>query len=435
MKNTTLVYIERGDELLLMNRNRKKNDLNEGKWVGVGGKFEPGEGPEECMLREVLEETGLIPADWELAGVIDFVSDRWEDERMFLYRVTAFGGSLRDESGEGSLEWVHKDRALELPMWEGDRYFLTPLLEGKTGIRLRVSYDADGRLKSAEGGEGSEAASGSLPVAPIGSAPIPAGPRPLISIDSALLGCEIRKRLYAARDAAYRDFQAKLIPGEHPWSMIGVRTPELRKLAKELMKGTLPGCGETAARVAKNGELSEALLGWLSDLPHALFEENQLHAFVLSEMKDFGLCVELTEGFLPFIDNWATCDQLSPKVFKKHRAELLPRIRAWIASGETYSVRFGIGMLMQHFLDGDFSTEYLELAASVRSDEYYVNMMTAWYFATALAKQWDAALPFIEGRRLERWTHNKAIQKAVESYRITDGQKELLKAMRRRAGQ
>ncbi|MBQ1907495.1 MAG: DNA alkylation repair protein, partial [Firmicutes bacterium] len=225
------------------------------------------------------------------------------------------------------------------------------------------------------------------------------------------------------------------IPGEHQWSMIGVRTPELRKLAKELMKGTLPGFEETARRGERSGGLSEALQGWLSDLPHALFEENQLHAFVLSEMKDFGLCVELTESFLPFIDNWATCDQLSPKVFKKHRAELLPRIRAWIASGETYSVRFGIGMLMQHFLDDDFSPEYLELAASVRSDEYYVNMMTAWYFATALAKQWDAALPFIDGSRLDRWTHNKAIQKAVESYRITDGQKELLKAMRRRAGQ
>ena len=242
MIDTTLVYIERGGELLLMNRNKKENDLNEGKWVGVGGKFEPGESPEECMLREVYEETGLIPADWELAGVIDFVSEKWDDERMFLYRVTAFEGSLSEDCGEGTLAWIPREDALDLPMWEGDRYFLAPMLEGRTGIRLRVSYDADGALKSVESADAAAS---------------------LISIESALLGCEIKKRLYAARDEAYRGFQASLIPGDHPWKLIGVRTPELRNLARELARGT-------GAKRGQDGALPAALLGWMSDLPHGL---------------------------------------------------------------------------------------------------------------------------------------------------------------------
>ncbi len=233
---------------------------------------------------------------------------------------------------------------------------------------------------------------------------------------------EIRAELYRLQDKEYGEFQKKLIPTVAPENIIGVRTPELRKLAKGLAKELV---AESREKAAPGG-----VRGFLADLPHLYFDENQLHALILSEMKDYEECMGMVENFLPYVDNWATCDQMSPKIFRKHRQELIEKIREWIGSGETYTVRFGVGMLMQHFLDDGFEPEYLELAASVRSDEYYVNMMTAWYFATALAKQWEAAIPYIEGRRLDTWTHNKAIQKSVESYRITPEQKEYLRGLK-----
>ena len=226
---------------------------------------------------------------------------------------------------------------------------------------------------------------------------------------------EITERLFALQDKKYRDFQVNLIPTLVPDSMIGVRTPALRDLAKEL-------CG---AGILEGGSGS-----FLSTLPHKYFDENQLHALLLSNDKDFERCIERLEAFLPYIDNWATCDQLSPKCFKKNRQKLLPYIKKWIVSDKTYTVRFAIGKLMQHFLDEDFSPEYMEIVSAVRSEEYYINMMIAWYFATALAKQYDAALPYIQQRRLDSWTHNKTIQKAVESYRISDEDKVFLKSLK-----
>ena len=225
---------------------------------------------------------------------------------------------------------------------------------------------------------------------------------------------EIRKQLFAMQDTDYREFQVKLIPTVDPEKVIGVRTPQLRKFAKELTK-------------------DPEAESFLEDLPHEYFDENQLHAFLISEMKDFDSCILRTERFLPQIDNWATCDQLSPKVFKEHRPELLEYIKRWIKSEDTYIIRFAIDMLMQHFLDEDYSVEYPELVASVRSEEYYVNMMIAWYFATALAKQYDSVLPLIESGRLDPWTHNKAIQKAAESFRITPEQKAYLRTLKRKA--
>ena len=222
---------------------------------------------------------------------------------------------------------------------------------------------------------------------------------------------EIRQSLFDLQDIKYRDFQAKLIPGTDAETMIGVRTPELRKLAKQMLK---------------REEIGE----FLQDLPHRYFDENQLHAFIVSGIREYGKCMEELERFLPYVDNWATCDQMSPVVFKKHKQELLSGIREWIRSEHTYTVRFGIGMLMQHFLDDEFDPAYPELVAGVRSEEYYVNMMIAWYFATALAKQYDAVLPYLEGRRLDPWVHNKTIQKAVESYRISDEQKEYLRSLK-----
>lgn len=213
----------------------------------------------------------------------------------------------------------------------------------------------------------------------------------------------IQEQLFSLQDIGYRDFQSKLIPNIAPETIIGVRTPELRRLAKEALKA----------------EEAEA---FLHSLPHQYFDENQLHAFLLSEMKDFSAVLTELERFLPYIDNWATCDQLSPKVFKKHTDVLTEHIRKWLASSETYTIRFGIGMLMRW---------YLEWVAAIRSEEYYVNMMIAWYFATALTKQYDTALPFIEQHRLDVWTHNKAIQKARESYRVPEERKAYLQSLKR----
>ena len=171
---------------------------------------------------------------------------------------------------------------------------------------------------------------------------------------------------------------------------------------------------------------------FLKDLPHEYFDENQLHAFIVSEDKDYERCMADVEEFLPYLDNWATCDQMSPKVFKKNKDGLLLHVRKWLKSDRTYTVRFAIGMLMEHFLDDDFDPEYPKLVAKVKSDEYYVNMMIAWYFATALAKQHDAVIPYLEEQKLDVWTHNKTIQKARESYRITPEQKKYLKTLKRK---
>lgn len=226
---------------------------------------------------------------------------------------------------------------------------------------------------------------------------------------------EIRQKLSDLRDEPYAAFQAKLIPTLDPQCILGVRTPALRKLARELRKNE-----------------PKLVSAFLADLPHALFDENQLHAFLLAEEKDFGRCVENLERFLPHINNWATCDQCSPKVFKKSRAALLPYIRSWLQSSHTYTVRFAIGMLMEHFLDEDFTPEYPAMVAAVQSEEYYIQMEQAWYFATALAKQYEAVLPYLTENRLTREVHNKTIQKAVESYRISGEQKELLRSLRRK---
>jgi hypothetical protein len=221
----------------------------------------------------------------------------------------------------------------------------------------------------------------------------------------------IREKLFELQDEKYRDFQQGLIPTVEQKEFIGIRTPALRKLAKELYKA---------------GDLDE----FFKDLPHKYFDENQLHAFAISEIKDFDECMKALEEFLPFVDNWATSDQMSPKVFKKNKEELFSHIKKWLQSDHTYTVRFGIGMLMQHFLDEDFDLSYPEMVAGIRSDEYYINMMIAWYFATALAKQYDQILPFIKKQKLDNWTHNKTIQKAIESYRITDAQKTYLKTLK-----
>ena len=223
---------------------------------------------------------------------------------------------------------------------------------------------------------------------------------------------EIRADLFANQDIKYRDFQAKLNPSIPASVCIGVRTPMLRKLAKTY---------------SKRDELSD----FLTDLPHKYFDENQLHAFIISEIKDYDECINALNSFLPYVDNWATCDQMSPKCFKKNHSMLVPKLKEWISSTDTYTIRFAIVSFMNQFLDEDFDKEYLQLVASVKSEEYYINMAIAWYFATALAKQYDDAVSYIEANCLDKWTHNKTIQKAIESFRVTDEHKIYLRSLRR----
>ena len=229
-----------------------------------------------------------------------------------------------------------------------------------------------------------------------------------------MLSEEIRTELFTMQDTAYRDFQSALIPSVSTEHFIGVRTPELRKYAKQLAK-------------------TAGFYPFLNDLPHAYFDENQLHAFLISEIRDFDVCIRETERFLPYVDNWATCDQMSPKVFLKHRKELKEYALKWIRSDHAYTIRFGICVLMKQFLGEDFDEAYPRIVADIRSDEYYVNMMRAWYFAEALAKRYEEVLPYIEEGRLDIWTHNRAIQKACESYRVPDERKAYLKRLKRKA--
>ena len=221
----------------------------------------------------------------------------------------------------------------------------------------------------------------------------------------------IQEKLFSMRDPVYREFQAKLMPTVEKERIIGVRTPLLRRYAKELA-GTEQGSG------------------FLETLPHTYYEEDNLHAFLIEQLGDFEATVTALNRFLPYVDNWATCDSMSPRVFAKHREALLPHALGWMEAEDTYTVRYGIGVLMKHYLSEDFSEELPARVAAVRSEEYYVNMMVAWYFATALALRYEEILPYVTERRLPLWIHKKTIQKAIESDRLTDGQKQFLKKHR-----
>lgn len=222
---------------------------------------------------------------------------------------------------------------------------------------------------------------------------------------------DIQQELFALQDLSYRDFHAKLMPTVDKARVIGVRTPKLRAFAKEFGK-------------------TEEAKEFLKVLPHQYYEENNLHGLLIEQVKDYPTLIGELNRFLPCIDNWATCDLLTVRVVKKHLDTFTEEVERWLASDHTYTIRFGIGMLMRYYLEEHFSLEYPEKVAKIRSEEYYVNMMRAWYFATALAKQYEAIFPFLEEKRLDAWTHNKTIQKAIESYRITQEQKVYLRTLR-----
>ena len=221
----------------------------------------------------------------------------------------------------------------------------------------------------------------------------------------------VQADLFAIQDLAYRDFQAKLMPTVNKETVIGVRTPSLRAYAKKFGK-------------------TDNVSAFLEVLPHKYYEENNLHGLLIEQIKAYPSCIAALDRFLPYIDNWATCDLIALRTVKNHLDIFIQEVCRWIASDHTYIVRFGIGMLMRYYLDEQFKPEYPKQVAEVKSDEYYVNMMRAWYFATALAKQYDQIIPYLEEKRLDTWTHNKTIQKAIESYRITPEQKIYLRTLR-----
>lgn len=221
----------------------------------------------------------------------------------------------------------------------------------------------------------------------------------------------IQTSLFEMQDLEYKAFHSRLMPTVSPDRIIGIRTPQLRKFAKEFAR-------------------TEDAAAFLNILPHYYYEENNLHGFLIEGLKDFDQTISALDTFLPCVDNWATCDLMAPKILKKYPQELFIHIKRWLTSGQTYTVRFAIGMLMRFYLDENFNSEYPTLVAAVRSDEYYVNMMIAWYFATALAKQYDVIIPYFQQQMLDTWTHNKAIQKAIESCRITEEQKMYLRTLK-----
>ena len=220
----------------------------------------------------------------------------------------------------------------------------------------------------------------------------------------------ILKKLLEMGDDNYREFSSSLMPTIDKSRVIGIRIPLLRKYARSLVDFD----------------------GFLDSLPHQYFEENNLHAFLIEREKDFDKCIKMLDAFLPYVDNWATCDSMKPKILKSEPEKLLTHIKTWIASKEVYRVRYAINLLMSFYLDENFDDSFLGLVSDVKSDEYYINMMRAWYFATALFKQYDKTVVYLENRLLDVWTHNKTIQKAVESYRISDEQKQYLKTLRRK---
>ena len=222
---------------------------------------------------------------------------------------------------------------------------------------------------------------------------------------------KVQQDLFAMQDLKYRDFHAKLMPTVDKDSVIGVRVPMLRAYAKKFGK-------------------TEEAKQFLEILPHQYYEENNLHGLLIDQMKDYELCIEELIRFLPYINNWATCDILSVKAVKGHLDSYIKNIYQWLESDYTYTIRFGINMLMRYYLEEEFKIEYPEKVAAIRSEEYYVNMVRAWYFATALAKKYDQVLPFLEEQKMDVWTHNKTIQKAIESYRITLEKKEYLRTLK-----
>ena len=352
MTEVVAALIRRGESFLICRRPAHK--ARGGLWEFAGGKVEPGETKEEALARECREELDVaVRADGVFTDVVHEYPDLTVHLTLFHARITAGEPKLLEHC---DLRWITPEQI--------DRFDFCPADE----TILQKIKAANRAAKTA------------------------------------------RARLFDLRDESLRAFNAKLIPIVPAETVLGVRTPDLRQLAKKL----------------KTDGLAEGFLA----SPHLYHEEFMLHALLLNLEKDFGRAVPLLDAFLPAVTNWAVCDTLKPKAFKKGDARLLPHVRRWIGSGETYAVRYGVGCLMTYFLDEGFDPAYLQIAAGIQSEEYYVNMMRAWYFATALAKQYDAALPLLAPGALDDWTRGKTIQKALESYRVPEERKAYLRGLR-----
>ena len=359
------ILVKHVDGTYLLTQRHPGKDVYPGFWESsCGGSALTGEDPLTCAKRELFEETGIRSDDFYL------ISHTFrEPSRSMYYTYLTIVDCDKDsvvlqEEETVDYKWVDLEGFLE---------YTDSDVSIKTHNDRCMPYISSCRKGS--------------------------------------LVTEITEELLKDQDSKYRDMQVTIIPNIKPDSIIGVRTPVLRKLAKEY---------------AKRSDIET----FLTSLPHQFFEEDQLHAFILSGMRDYEICMKELNRFLPYVNNWATCDQMSPKVFGKNKKELLSEIESWLKSDKTYTIRFAIGMLMEHFLKDDFKITYPNKVAKIRSEEYYVNMMIAWYFATALAFQYDQIIPFIEKKKLDTWTHNKTIQKAIESYRITDEQKDYLRSLK-----
>ena len=356
MTEVVAALIWRGDRFLACQRPaHKARGL---LWEFVGGKVEPGETRQVALVRECWEELGITVT---VGDVFLEVTHTYPDLTIHL---TLFHASIAEGTPQllehNDLRWVTTGEMDALPFCPADQEILDKLRE----------YDRRAAVRSA-----------------------------------------IEGRLLAMQDMDYRAFHCRLMPTVDPDRVIGVRTPALRALARELF-------GTPEAEVFR------------SDLPHRYYEENNLHGILLCSGKDFQETVDALDRFLPYVDNWATCDLLSPKAFRRNLTSLPQHIRRWLDADHPYTVRFGLGALMRFLLDEGFEPVYLDWAACLEREEYYIRMMVAWYFATALAKQYDTALPYLEQCRLDRWTHHRTIQKAVESNRIPPERKAYLRTLR-----
>lgn len=369
--------IEKGQRLLICKRPEGK--ARAAQWEFPGGKIEPGESAEQAIIRECREELALT---LDVKGVFTDLIYHYPELTIHLTLLRAEIAEGEPQNLEHSeLRWITPNEAKDYDFCPADSILMERIiLHSEQSMVGSTHCETPDALSDAKPSETHEVNA-------------------------------IRERLLSMSDPAYGDFVAKLTPSVERGRIMGIRTPLLRSYARELAKTP-----ESRA--------------FLSALPHEYYEENHLHGFIIERMTDFNEAISAIEAFLPYIDNWATCDSVSPKVFAKHLTELMEHIKLWLASTHTYTIRFGIGKLMGFYLNSAFDPSVLDLVSSVSSGEYYVNMMIAWFFATALAKQYDATLPYMENRRLEAWTHNKAIQKSVESRRLTQEQKEYLRTLR-----
>ena len=365
---TTLCYIEKDDAYLMLHRVKKENDINKDKWVGIGGHLEEGETPDECLLREVKEETGLTLHSYKARGFITFKSDEWGIEYIYLYTADEYSGEMI-ECNEGNLLFVPKNKVNDLPIWEGDKVFFRLLEERDDYFFLELSYKGEALVYQ--------------------------------QVDGYLW------RLKKCADEKYLDFNSKLLPTVDKNTMLGVRIPDIRKESKTFSK-------EYASKV------------FIKQLPHTYHEENILHMCIIGMYKDVDMCLEDLDKFLPYVNNWAVCDFPPPKILENDLDKVYEYVKKWIKDEHPYKVRYAMGLLMRFFLEDNFDTKYFDLVLNVSSDHYYIKMMQAWFFATAFTKHFDETYMYVKKNNFPDCIKKMTTQKVRDSLCISKEQKALV---------